>query len=391
MPDAICWFCERHQTPRWLAGFDYDVPKWTDDPHKAIRFQRECDAATLCGPYGIFSGIGEGSQTPKPSEHVFVDEIEVERNQEAIIDNLSAFVRAMSYRIKKGCKPDPEFAQRAHTFLRAINKQGSVLRREAKNATCRKRHRHRRRMLTTIDRRVAEMNDKRSEAAPEIQVQTSTHIEPIPMVYGATRLSPNHPRIPVDLLENVAWAILSELHTNVPEDKRPMSWSDLSDEQAERIRRAAGAAIEITQPFPELEERYRSALKACLDAISYESEEAAAKGKWALPFEVVIEAKKALADKRLPQVENERCPECDKPLEPHGACPQCGEYQRDASPTKLLSDAAAEILMALSKSKPSEPRTFDYPFDQRPFRWPPRSRHMFVKCTVKLLATRKQS
>ena len=73
--DAICWFCERHQSPSWLAGFYYDVPNWTDDPHKAIRFQRECDAAALCSPYGIFSGIGEGSQTPKPSEHAFVDEI----------------------------------------------------------------------------------------------------------------------------------------------------------------------------------------------------------------------------------------------------------------------------------------------------------------------------
>jgi hypothetical protein len=43
----------------------------------------------------------------------------------------------------------------------------------------------------------------------------------------------------------VAWAILQELHSNIPEDKRPLSWSDLSDEQAARIRRAAKAAISI--------------------------------------------------------------------------------------------------------------------------------------------------
>jgi hypothetical protein len=83
MNDAICWFAERHQFPRWLAGFDYDNPIWTDDPHKAIRFQTEASAALMCSPYGIFSGIGEGSQTPKPSEHIFMDDIKVERNLEA--------------------------------------------------------------------------------------------------------------------------------------------------------------------------------------------------------------------------------------------------------------------------------------------------------------------
>lgn len=48
-----------------------------------------------------------------------------------------------------------------------------------------------------------------------------------------------------DYVEELAWAILSELHRNIPEDIRPMSWSDLSDEQAERMRRAATAAIGV--------------------------------------------------------------------------------------------------------------------------------------------------
>ncbi len=91
----------------------------------------------------------------------------------------------------------------------------------------------------------------------------------------------------------------------------------------------------------------QKALRGCMDAICYESEEEADKGKWALPFEVVIEAKKALADKRLPRVENERCPECDKPLEPHGACPQCGEYPTKPKwNTKLLKVVEAVVANA---------------------------------------------
>lgn len=46
--------------------------------------------------------------------------------------------------------------------------------------------------------------------------------------------------------ERVAWAILQALHAHLPEDTRPMSWSDLSDEQAERIRQAASAAMSET-------------------------------------------------------------------------------------------------------------------------------------------------
>jgi hypothetical protein len=45
-------------------------------------------------------------------------------------------------------------------------------------------------------------------------------------------------------IEEVAWAILQALHENVPEDKRPMSWSDLKGDQDQRIRSAAVAAIE---------------------------------------------------------------------------------------------------------------------------------------------------
>lgn len=45
------------------------------------------------------------------------------------------------------------------------------------------------------------------------------------------------------LVERVGWAIVCEIHTNVPEADRPMSWSDLSWEQDKRIKRAARAAI----------------------------------------------------------------------------------------------------------------------------------------------------
>jgi hypothetical protein len=46
--------------------------------------------------------------------------------------------------------------------------------------------------------------------------------------------------------ERVAWIILQTLHENVPEDKRPMSWSDLSEEQSSRIHIAAQRAINET-------------------------------------------------------------------------------------------------------------------------------------------------
>ena len=46
--------------------------------------------------------------------------------------------------------------------------------------------------------------------------------------------------------ERVAWRILQALHSNVPEDQRPMSWSDMSPEQQTRIRQAADDAIEET-------------------------------------------------------------------------------------------------------------------------------------------------
>lgn len=45
-------------------------------------------------------------------------------------------------------------------------------------------------------------------------------------------------------VSGVAWSILQALHENVPEDKRPMSWSDVNGDQEQRIRSAAVAAIE---------------------------------------------------------------------------------------------------------------------------------------------------
>jgi hypothetical protein len=44
-------------------------------------------------------------------------------------------------------------------------------------------------------------------------------------------------------VEAVAWDILEALHENVPEQDRPMSWSDMRRDQELRIRRAAHAAV----------------------------------------------------------------------------------------------------------------------------------------------------
>lgn len=48
-------------------------------------------------------------------------------------------------------------------------------------------------------------------------------------------------------VETVAWAILQALHENVPEETCPMSWSDLRNDQEQRIRAAAVAAIECVR------------------------------------------------------------------------------------------------------------------------------------------------
>lgn len=74
-------------------------------------------------------------------------------------------------------------------------------------------------------------------------------------------------------VEAVAWAILQALHEDVPEDKRPMSWSDLKDGQESRIRAAATAAIETaglqlgatgTFPHGKLNEQDEGAIKMAI-------------------------------------------------------------------------------------------------------------------------------
>lgn len=45
-------------------------------------------------------------------------------------------------------------------------------------------------------------------------------------------------------VSEVAWAILRALHEKIPEDDRPMSWSDVDGDQERLIRGAAVAAIE---------------------------------------------------------------------------------------------------------------------------------------------------
>lgn len=44
-------------------------------------------------------------------------------------------------------------------------------------------------------------------------------------------------------IDAVAWAIIGQLHSHVPEADRPMSWSDFNEVQTVRLRAAAVAAI----------------------------------------------------------------------------------------------------------------------------------------------------
>lgn len=48
----------------------------------------------------------------------------------------------------------------------------------------------------------------------------------------------------------MAFAMLAELHANVPEVDRPKSWSDLSVEQAERARKAVRAVVALITMQP---------------------------------------------------------------------------------------------------------------------------------------------
>lgn len=51
-----------------------------------------------------------------------------------------------------------------------------------------------------------------------------------------------------ELTDNALWTLASSLHDNVPADKRPMSWSDFSPEQIERLRRAGSKFLAASQP-----------------------------------------------------------------------------------------------------------------------------------------------
>lgn len=44
-------------------------------------------------------------------------------------------------------------------------------------------------------------------------------------------------------IETVGWAILQALHADIPEDSRPLSWSDLDGSQERRIKEAAALAL----------------------------------------------------------------------------------------------------------------------------------------------------
>jgi hypothetical protein len=69
----------------------------------------------------------------------------------------------------------------------------------------------------------------------------------------------------------IAWMLVQALHANVPEDKRPMSWSDLSIEQCERIRAAArsvaAAAIARAEAAEAKCEELREVLRVAVEAM----------------------------------------------------------------------------------------------------------------------------
>jgi hypothetical protein len=64
-----------------------------------------------------------------------------------------------------------------------------------------------------------------------------------------------------DPLDPLVVRMLYELHSHVPEEQRPMSMSDLSDEQAERARRAVlailGPAAKLIHRTPSTDEEDR--------------------------------------------------------------------------------------------------------------------------------------
>lgn len=69
-------------------------------------------------------------------------------------------------------------------------------------------------------------------------------------------------------LKEIAWAILQGLHSHLPEEQRPMSWSDLKDGQAERVLAAALAASRtIRRELPTISEIDAPAAGAAGDAL----------------------------------------------------------------------------------------------------------------------------
>lgn len=50
---------------------------------------------------------------------------------------------------------------------------------------------------------------------------------------------------PLDITDMMVVALINELHSNMPEDQRPMSMMDLSDEQSDRARKAIAVVLAI--------------------------------------------------------------------------------------------------------------------------------------------------
>lgn len=76
--------------------------------------------------------------------------------------------------------------------------------------------------------------------------------------------------------DKALWALISTLHENIPEDDRPMAWSDFSDEQATRLKKAAAAFLNNLLNAPDIRE---AIAEIFYEVMSYEGHNLATLGK----------------------------------------------------------------------------------------------------------------
>lgn len=64
------------------------------------------------------------------------------------------------------------------------------------------------------------------------------------------RMRQGEAQVSDDLARRIGWAIVTEMHKDVPEDERPLAWCDLSFEQERRIMCAAALAVRMAENKP---------------------------------------------------------------------------------------------------------------------------------------------